>query len=470
MDIDMNSKYERLLELFEEISKTPRKSGSEKEIALFVCNFAEKLGLEHSMDNYYNVIVKRPADEGMEEKKKLMFQAHLDMVCEKVSDSNHDFSKDPIDIIKSEGLYTANGTTLGADDGIGVSILLLLMETSDIKLPLTYFVFTTQEETGMAGAKNIDFNGVDVNYLINLDSEEENSIIVGCAGGVTLYFEKENHLYDISDPVYQIEISGLKGGHSGVDIDKNRVNAICLSAKILSALSSVHLISFNGGTKTNVIPSNSTVVFSTKSENMEEDINSVINNIDFCPEDKDLSISVKKLEGEFQGLSELASKEIISLLLDLQQGVISKADIVETSGNIAIIEMNGEIVKLCESMRSNVSEQLVNYRDMNITLADSLGFIIKAGEEYPGWDYNPKSNLIDLYVSAYQTVHNGEKPIISSIHAGLECGLLKDKLSDVDIISIGPDVKDVHTPNERLHLDSCKKLISTIIEFITKID
>ena len=469
ISVDVNSKYERLLELFEEISKIPRNSGDEKEIALFVCDFAEKLGLEYNMDSYYNVIVKKPAALGMEEKKKLMFQAHLDMVCEKLSNSNHDFTKDPIEIVKDSELYIAKGTTLGADDGIGVSILLLLMESTDIKLPLTYFVFTTQEEVGMDGAKNIDLSDIDVDYLINLDSEEENTIIAGCAGGVTLYFEKENHLFDITDSVYEIEISGLRGGHSGADIDKNRTNAISLAAKLLSSLSNVHLISFSGGTKTNVIPNKSKVVFSTKSLHVEEEVNSLIDNTEFCSEDRSVSVNIKNLDGEFQGLSELDSNSVISLLLELQQGVISKNDIVETSGNIAMIELNDGVVKLCESMRSNIAEQLVNYRDMNIALADNLGFIMTVGEEYPGWDYNPKSHLIDLYASAYESVH-GEKPIISAIHAGLECGLLKDKLGDTLVISIGPDVEDVHTPNERLHLKSCKNLISTIIEFVSKID
>lgn len=470
MNIDLESKYGRLLEIFEDISKIPRNSCNEKDIASYVCNFAEKLGFEHSMDSYYNVIVKRPADEGMENKKKLIFQSHLDMVCEKTDESNHNFDTDPIEIIKSDNIYSAKDTTLGADDGIGVSISLLLMESKDIKLPLTYFVFTTQEEIGMDGAKNIDLKDIDANYLINLDSEEENSVIVGCAGGVTLYFEKENHLFDINDPVYQIEISGLKGGHSGVDIGKGRKNAIYLNAKILSSLSNIHLISFNGGTKTNVIPSNSIVVFSTKTENIEDEINSVVESTNFCLEDRDAKINVKRLDGQFQGLSELASKEIISLLLELQQNVISMADTVETSGNVALIKLDNEVVQFCESMRSNVSEQLVYYRDMNINLADSLGFIIKAGEEYPGWDYNSNSKLVDMYISAYQTVHDGEKPTVSSIHAGLECGLLKDKLPNVDAISIGPDVKDAHTTDERLYLNSCRNLISTIIEFLSKID
>ena len=340
MDIDI--KYKRLLEIFEEISKIPRNSTKEEKIALFVGEFAKKLELEYKIDDYYNVIVKKEASEGMENNEKVMFQAHLDMVCEKTIDSDHNFDKDPIEILKNDFLYTAKDTTLGADDGIGVSTLLLLMESNDIKLPETYFIFTTQEEMGMDGAKNIDLSNIDTAYLINLDSEEENSVIVGCAGGLTLYFDRNDTLYDINDSIYELNISGLKGGHSGVDIDKGRMNANYLSALLLSKLPNVHLISFSGGTKPNVIPSESKVLFSTKSSHIEEDITGIINDIDFCFDDKDAKINIKRLDGEYQGLSELASKEILSLILELNQNVISKNENIESSGNVAIIEVNNE--------------------------------------------------------------------------------------------------------------------------------
>lgn len=462
MNIDL--KYERLLEIFEEISKIPRNSTKEEQIAKYVCSFAKNLELQYKIDDYYNVIVKKPSSKGLENSKKIMFQAHLDMVCEKTIESNHNFDTDPIEIIKSSNVYGAKNTTLGADDGIGVSILLLLMESDDIELPESYFVFTTQEETGMDGAKYIDLSDINIDYLINLDSEEENSVIVGCAGGLTLTFEKEDNLFDIYDSVYELSISGLKGGHSGVDIDKGRMNAIYLGATIISKLEGTHLISFEGGSKTNVIPGSSKVIFSCKSNTIEDDINSIIEEVKLSTDDKDAKINVKKLEGSYKGLSELSTEAVIKLLLNLKQNVISKEEIVETSGNVAIIDMKEGKTKVVESLRSNVTEKLNLYKDENIELANSLEFIIRIGEEYPGWDCNPKSKLTDMYIKAYQKTHENEKPLVTSIHAGLECGMLKEKLPNVDTISIGPDLEEVHTVNERLYLDSCKKLLSTLIE------
>ena len=463
--MNVDEKYERLLEIFEEISKVPRNSKNEKEIALFVCDFARKLGLEYKMDDYYNVIVKRPADTDMENKKSIIFQAHLDMVCEKTLDSNHNFDTDPIKIIKSSNIYSAKDTTLGADDGIGVSTLLLLMESNDIKLPCSYFVFTTQEEIGMDGAKNIDLSDIDADYLINLDSEEENSVIVGCAGGLTLDFSKEDNLFDIGDSVYELSIFGLKGGHSGVDIDKDRMNANYLGAFILSKLPDVHLISFSGGNKTNAIPNESSITFSTKSPDIEEDVKSIINDIDFLSEDNAM-INIKALSGDFKGLSEMASTQVLSLILELKQNVITKDEIVKSSGNVAIVNLDNGKTIIYESMRSNISEELNQFEKFNIELADKKGFITRISEEYPGWDRDPKSKLLDLYVKSYQKTHNNEKPIICEIHAGLECGVLKEKLPNTEMISIGPDLKDVHTVNEKLYLDSCKRLLLSLFELL----
>ena len=467
MDIEL--KYNRLLEIFEQISSIPRDSKKELEIANFICEFANNKGLEYKVDDYYNIIVRKPASLGSEDKKKLIFQAHLDMVCEKKANSKHDFNKDPIEIIKNEETYTAKDTTLGADDGIGVSLALLLMESNNIDLPETYFVFTTQEEIGMDGAKNIDLSDIEADYLINLDSEEENSVIVGCAGGITLHFTKENNLYDIYDQAYELSILGLRGGHSGVDIGKGRINSNLLGAKILSALDNVHLISFKGGTKTNVIPSKTNIKFSSKTENIEEKINEIVNNIELCEEDKSLRINLQKIEGKYQGLSEKSSSDIIELLLNLNQNVITKNEMIITSGNVAIVELEDGKVTISESLRSNISDELNKCKDENISLANNLEFIIKVGEEYPGWDYDSKSKLTEIYTKAYQKTHNNKSPIVTTIHAGLECGVLKEKLPNVEAISIGPDLENVHTPDETLYLSSCKKLLETIIELINEL-
>ncbi len=461
-------KYNRLLEIFDEIVKIPRDSSKEDKIAKYVCDFAEKLGLEYRIDDYYNVLVKREADTGMENKKSLMFQSHLDMVCEKTIDSNHNFDTDPIEIIKKKDIYTAKDTTLGADDGIGVSIALLLMEDKDIKLPLTYFLFTTNEETGMDGAKNVDLSDINVDYMINLDSEEEDSIIIGCAGGETITFEKEFSTTSLSQKIYKLNISGLKGGHSGVDIDKGRINANYLGAYILSKLSNVKLISFIGGTKTNAIPNNCEMVFST--DDVDKNIiDSIIEEFEITEEDKSININVEEITGSFDSISIEDTNDVISLILNLKQNVIYKSTSVDTSGNIGIVKLNKGQILLLESLRSNINYKLEEVREENIKLATSLGFKNSIDEGYPGWDYNYDSELLKKYVSSYKDTHDGNEPIISSIHAGLECGLLKNKISnDIEIISIGPTLEDVHTTDETLYLDSCERLINTLYNFIEK--
>lgn len=461
-------KYNRLLEIFDEIVKIPRDSSKEDKIAKYVCDFAENLGLEYRIDDYYNVLVKRKADSGMENEKSLMFQAHLDMVCEKTIDSNHNFDTDPIEVIKKEDIYTAKDTTLGADDGIGVSMALLLMEDKDIKLPLTYFLFTTNEETGMDGAKNVDLSDVNVDYMINLDSEEEDSIIIGCAGGETITFEKEFNTTTLSDNIYKLNINGLKGGHSGVDIDKGRLSSNYLGAYILSKLNDVKLISFVGGTKTNAIPNNSEIVFST--DNVDKNIiDSIIEELEITEEDKNINITIEEINGTFDSLSIEDSNDIISLIMNLKQNVIYKSTFVDTSGNIGIIKLDKGKIVLLESLRSNINSKLEEVREDNIKLATSLGFKNTIDEGYPGWDYDYNSELLKKYVSSYKETHDGNEPIISSIHAGLECGLLKNKISgDTEIISIGPTLEDVHTVDETLYLDSCKKLINTLYNFIEK--
>jgi dipeptidase D len=461
-------KYNRLLEIFDEIVKIPRDSSKEDKIAKYVCDFAENLGLEYRIDDYYNVIVKRKADSGMENKKSLMFQAHLDMVCEKIIDSNHNFDTDPIEVIKKEDIYTAKDTTLGADDGIGVSIALLLMEDKDIKLPLTYFLFTTNEETGMDGAKNVDLSDVNVDYMINLDSEEEDSIIIGCAGGETITFEKEFNTNTLSNNIFILNINGLKGGHSGVDIDKGRISSNYLGAYILSKLDDVKLITFVGGTKTNAIPNNSEIVFST--DNVDKSIiDSIMEELEITEEDKNVNITIEEINGTFDSLSIEDSNDIISLIMNLKQNVIYKSTSVDTSGNIGIIKLDKGKIVLLESLRSNINSKLKEVREDNIKLATSLGFNNTIDEGYPGWDYDYDSELLKKYVSSYKETHDGNEPIISSIHAGLECGLLKNKISeDTQIISVGPTLEDVHTVDETLYLDSCKKLINTLYNFIEK--
>ena len=224
--MNIEEKYEKVLNIFKELSRVPRNSTKEEKIADYICQFAKERGLEYRKDELYNVIVKKGATPGYENKKTILFQAHIDMVCEKTADSTHDFENDPIEIIESEETYTAKDTTLGADDGIGVAFLLLLLDDEDIPHPAIECLFTTQEEIGMDGARNFNYEDLKASYLINLDGEEENTAIVGCAGGIRMRYTKEMDLEEKKNVnVYKLSITGLYGGHSGVDIDKGRINS-----------------------------------------------------------------------------------------------------------------------------------------------------------------------------------------------------------------------------------------------------
>lgn len=464
----MEEKYNRLIEIFKELSKVPRNSKQEEKIGEYILNFARSLGLDANMDKMYNVVVKRKAALGKENSKKIIFQAHTDMVCEKREGSIHDFEKDQIEIIEEEGTLKAKDTTLGADDGIGVALLLLLMENSTIKLPETYFIFTTQEEIGMNGARALDYTDICADYLINLDGEEENTAIVGCAGGVSVHYDKKVDIEEVTQNVYELKIYDLLGGHSGVDINKGRINSNYLAAKILEN-ANTKIISFNGGNKDNAIPNYTKVVFSSN-----EEISKLflpIGDFEIPENDENAKISLEELkEDKYYAMSEEESRRLVSFILNLKQGVIAmskdKDDLVETSGNIGIVRVEEGRMHIVESLRSSIDERKEEVKEYNNTLAKKEGFEILEEGAYPGWKYNPNSVLQEVYKKAYMKTHKGVEPLICAIHAGVECGMIYEKMPNLDMISLGPDVVDVHTVNEKLKLDSCRYLLQTLLDMI----
>ncbi len=473
--MELDEKYSKLINYFKEISKVPRNSKEEGKIADFLCNFAKEHNLEYYKDENNNVLIKREASPGFENKKKIMFQAHTDMVCEKTTDSIHDFTKDGIEIIENLDTITAKDTTLGADDGVGVAFLMLLLEDNDIKHPNIECLFTTQEEIGMNGARAFDYSNINASYLINLDGEEENTAIVGCAGGLTMHYSKEVELEDVTDNVYELCISGLYGGHSGVDINKGRINSNYLAARLLNELPNLKIISFNGGNKDNAIANSTKVVFTTTNNNVEDSINSVLCKFRFTKDDRNVKVEVvKKIDNKAKCISKAESKNILTLLINLKQGVIEYSkdieDLVESSGNIGIVKINEGKCLITESLRSSDDTKKEEYKKYNNELAQKLQYIINEEGDYPGWKYNPNSKLQKVYINSYKKVHNNEEPIVCAIHAGVECGMIYEKLPYLDMISLGPDVKDVHTVNETLYLKSCKKMLQTLIDMILSLD
>ncbi|MGN1013496.1 MAG: M28 family peptidase [Clostridia bacterium] len=308
--MELDKKYNKLIHFFKEISKVPRNSKKEEKIAAYLCEFAQKRNLWYRVDESNNVIIKKKASKGYEDKKTILFQAHTDMVCEKTKDSTHNFNSDPIEIIETTKILTAKDTTLGADDGIGVAYLLLLLDDEDIPHPNIECLFTTQEEIGMYGARDFNYSDIEASYLINLDGEEENTAIVGCAGGVSVHYIKELKLENESKEVYKLIISGLFGGHSGVDIDKNRINSNYLASKILINIEDVRLISFIGGNKDNAIANNTEVIFSTKEKNIDLCLNKALEDIELTDADKNLKVDIESIDYEGESISLEESKKL----------------------------------------------------------------------------------------------------------------------------------------------------------------
>ena len=472
--MNIEKKYEKLLYWFKEISKVPRNSCKEQKIAEYICNFAKERKLEYRTDNNFNVLIKKEATKGYENKEAIIFQAHTDMVCEKTEYSTHDFNSDPIEIIENEDTYTTKDTTLGADDGIGVATLLLLLDDEEINHPNIYCLFTTQEEIGMNGAKYFDYSGIDAKYLINVDGEEENTAIVGCAGGVRLCYEKEVKQTEIDECIYSLNITGLHGGHSGIDIDKRRINSNFLAAQIINKLDNVKIVSFIGGNKDNAIPNSTKVVFGTNSKNIKNVIDDVLRITEKTNEDKELKVELSKVnEDLIKGLSIEDSKELINLILNLKQGVIEYSKevegLVETSGNIGIVEVKDGKINITQLIRSSDDIKKEQTKEYNNSLAKKYGYSIQESSSYPGWKYKPNSNLEKVYIDAYMRVHNMKKPKICAIHAGVECGMIYNKLPNLEMISIGPDLANVHTTKETLYLKSCKRFLNTLLELMDEL-
>lgn len=472
--MNIDEKYEKLITFLKELSKVPRNSKKEERIAEFLCNFAKERNLWYRKDNFNNVLIKRKASIGYEDRKTIMFQAHTDMVCEKTKDSTHNFDTDPIEIIDEGDILRAKDTTLGADDGIGVAYLLLLLDDKDIKLPAIECLFTTQEEIGMNGARAFDYSDINASYLINLDGEEENTAIVGCAGGVSVNYSKVVKQEKCKGKAYKLEISGLYGGHSGVDIDKGRTNSNLLVALLLEKISDIKIVSFNGGSKDNAIANRSEIVF-LSSLNVKSIIDKNLSGVTFKNEDKNVKINVSILDDtEYNYISNGESLKFLSLIRGLRQNVIEYSKdiegLVETSGNIGVVNIQNGKISIVESLRSSVDEKRDEIKEYNNNLASSLEYEIKEEGEYPGWKYNKNSKLEKIYIQAYKKYHNNELPIVCAIHAGVECGMIYEKLPHLDMISLGPDVKDVHTVNEKLYLLSCKTLLKTLLEIINNLD
>lgn len=464
---------------FEEISQIPRGSGNEKAISDYLKNFGEKLGYETIQDDTLNIIIRKPATKGYENCPGVILQGHMDMVCEKNKDTNHNFVTDPLKLKVDGDFISADGTTLGADNGIAVAMGMAVLASNDLEHPQIELLVTTDEEAGMSGAMSIDGSLLTGKYIINLDSEEEGFLLVSCAGGVTALTKLPATFEDVdySKQALLIEIKGLLGGHSGIDIPKQRANSNRLMGRLLNLLDiNYDLAKVEGGSKNNAIPREADciiVVDKNEVENVKSKIDAItsIFKHEFSTSDPGLVIEISETTTDKVFSSDTKNK-VIKVLNLIPNGIQTMSmdieGLVESSTNLGVVyTFKNEVTFEC-AVRSSVEtlkDDITNKMDL---LANSLGAKLELSSAYPAWEYSKGSKLEEICVNAYEKL-TGKKPIIMAIHAGLECGLLLDKMPHAEAISLGPDMFDVHTPSERLSISSTERtweFLVTILKYM----
>lgn len=459
---------EDIFKYFNEISNIPRCSHKEDRIADYLVQFAKSRNLKYIKDQENNLIIKREIGS----QKTVALQAHIDMVCIKTESSSHDFSNEPLTLQLVNNLLSAKNTTLGADNGIGVAYMLALLADTSYDGPNLECIFTTNEEDGMTGASNLDITNLESKFLLNLDSEEEGKLYVSCAGGIVCNFHIPIKYKLKQGYTYIIKISGLKGGHSGLEIDKKRGNAIKQAARILNYLQeesiAFRLVEINGGKKHNAIPEDTTIKILLKTTDQLEDLKALVNNCqnifqkELRNNDPDVKVTLTYINNEqINTFSKSTTITLIGLLNLLPNGVIKMDDelplLVETSSNVGKVIQENDLVKITTSLRSSKKESIDSLLEMFDQLKTAFNLQFSTEYSYPGWSYDKNSILKEMAKEIYFNLFN-EKLEEIAIHAGLECGFFKNKKADLDIISFGPNIYKIHTPDEAVDIISVRKV------------
>lgn len=464
-DID----YKKIFYYFEEISNIPRGSGNCQAISDYLADFARSHGLFYRQDEALNVIIKKSAAPGYESCPAMILQGHMDMVCEKKSGSGHDFLKDGLALYVEEDNLAARDTTLGGDDGAAVAYALAILDDDSLVHPPLEVIITTDEEIGLLGAAALDTSDLEGRYMINIDSEDDDTLLVSCAGGLTAHGALPVSLKRKMGKKITVTIKGLLGGHSGAEIDKNRINATLLMGRLLYDLrkQDFEIISVKGGTKQNAIPREAEAELLVE----EGAAYGLLNEIKFLAEkyknecrtnEPDLAIlTAQGDEKEYACLDGDSKQRLLCMLMNTPNGIqVMSSDIeglVESSLNLGMLYFEAEAYHFIYGVRSSQASYKFYMSDKLESLIKQLGGSYSYDGEYPGWEYKKDSRLREIYGAAYQQMFG--KPIkVEAIHAGLECGILAEKMGDIDIISVGPNMKDIHTTEERLSISSTKNL------------
>ena len=476
-------KPESVFYYFSEICKVPRPSKKEEKIISYLENFAAEQKLEIKKDEVGNILIKKPATPGKENLKTVVLQSHVDMVCEKNNDVEHDFLADPIETIIDGEWLKAKGTTLGADNGIGVATELAILAVNDIEHGPIECLFTIDEETGLTGAFALKEGFMSGDILLNLDSEDEGELFIGCAGGIDSV--GEFHYREVPVPTgyffFRVDVKGLKGGHSGGDIHLGRGNANKILNRFLSQTAKkydMYICEVNGGNLRNAIPREAYAICAVPHDAKEPvrvDLNIFIADIEneFAVSEPDLKLTLQSETPRKMAIDQDTSSRLLKTLYAVPHGVYAMSQdipgLVETSTNLASIKMiDSKKIKIETSQRSSI---LSARNDMANTVRAAFelgGARVSFGEGYPGWKPNPHSEILEIAVASYKRLF-GVDAKVKAIHAGLECGLFLDKYPGLDMISFGPTLTGVHSPDERMHIPSVEKFWNHLLDVLANV-
>lgn len=451
---------------FHEITQIPRPSAKEQKAREWVLAKAKKKGLDVTEDKVGNIVIRKPAYKGREKAPTVVLQGHLDMVCEKNEHVAHDFDKDPIKVVqKGEWLY-ADGTTLGADNGVGVAAALAVMESDDIKHGPLEFVFTIDEERGLTGASEFPGGILKAKYFLNLDGEEKGTLCIGCSGGVNTTARRKITLKaPTGNTGYKVKVSGLKGGHSGVDIHLGRGNAIRVLGGVVQRLvekTGAEVAELKGGSARNVIPREATAILIADSAK-EAELKKIASQFeseakkDLGSFDPGLQISVEKTDKPSKVLEANDARAVVDLLVAIPHGVLAMSPdvpgLVQNSTNLATVAVNGDTVEIGSSQRSAIESSKMAAAKMVASACRLAGFEAEHAGSYPGWKPEPTSEIVQKCKEAFKEVFGSETRLVA-MHAGLECGVIGEKYPGMQLISFGPQIESPHSPNERVEVPS----------------
>ena len=471
-----------VFDYFAEINKIPRPSGHEEQMMAYLQRFAEAHHLDCQLDTTGNVVIRKPATKGFENRKTTVLQSHMDMVCEKIAGLEFDFSKDAIQTEIDGDWLTAKGTTLGADDGIGGAMQLAILADNTLEHGPIECLFTRSEETSLVGASNLDPNILKGEYMINLDSEDEGQIFISCAGGgnTRAYFDIAYEDAPQGSFFFKLQVKGLVGGHSGDDIEKKRANANILLARLMYRFMQkfdMRIADIQSGGLHNAIPRDGYAIcavparykedlrveFNVMTAEFEEEFSATEKNMEFILESSDPQAQVftQDLEGR-----------LLRAIIGVQNGVLAMSqdipNFVETSTNLASVKLTDGRIKISTMQRSNLTSKRLATLDAVAAVFELAGAEVERNNGYPGWYLDPNSAFLKLAVATYEKLF-GKSPEVKAIHAGLECGLFSEKYPNMDMVSIGPTLRGVHSPDERLLIPTVKMVWDHVLEILKSI-